>query len=139
MPIIISNPAAEGNTYGNPFVGDVLATDVVVLDISDLTTSEVDADGWLKPGLPVEKDGDVTIASGQPVYGVTIEPIKLNHATIPPTDASLAADTGTQQVAVGTHGVVNQDIMVDNLGRALTADEVAGFAIAGCNLHLTRT
>ena len=138
MPIKISTPASEGNSYGHPFVGDVLATDVVLLDISDLTTAEVDADGWLKPGLPLEKDGD-TVASGQRVYGVTIEPIKLNHATIPPTDVSLAADTGTQQVAVGTHGVVNRDICEDNLGRALTADEIAGFDLAGSHLHLTRT
>lgn len=137
MPIVISN-VAEQSTYGHPFVGECLATDVVVLDISDLTTNEVDADGYVKPGLPLAKAGD-TVGSGVPVYGVTLEPIKLTHATVPPTNASLAADTGTMQIAVGTHGLVNRDICEDNLGRALTADEIAGFALAGSNLHLTRT
>jgi len=137
MPIMISSVAEQG-TYGHPFVGDVLITDVVLVDISDLTTAEVDADGYLKPGVPFAKDGS-TVGSGVPVYGVTIEPIRLTHATIPPTNVSLAADTGTMQVAVGTHGLINRDICEDNLGRALTADEIAGFALAGSNLHLTRT
>jgi hypothetical protein len=139
MPIVIKSLASEGVTYGNPFFGKALATDTVVLDISDLTADyEVDADNMLKPGLPLAKDGS-TIASGVPVYGVVLEAVPLKHATDPATNASLAADTGTMQVTVGTHGNVNRDIVEDNLGRALTADEIAGFALAGSNLHLSRT
>jgi hypothetical protein len=138
MPLAIKTTAGS-TTYGHPFVGAVVHTDVVVVDISDLTTNEVDADGYLKPGLPLDKSGN-TIANGVPVYGVTLEPIRLsNHATLPPTNTSLGNDTGTQQVAVGTHGIVNLDVCEDNLGRALTTDEKAGFALAGSNLHLTRT
>lgn len=139
MPIMIDAVASEANTYGHPFVGPGAEyTDVVLVDISDLTTAEVDAFGYLKPGVPFAKAGDL-VGSGVPVYGVTLESIRLKHATVPPTDVSLAADTGTMQVAVGTHGVVNRDIMEDNLGRALTADEIAGFALAGSHIHLTRT
>lgn len=138
MPFGVTSTATEATGYGHPFVGPVHHTDVVPVDISDLTIDEVDANGYLKPGVPLSKAGD-TIGTTVPVHGVTIEPIKLTHATIPPTNASLAADTGTMQVAVGTHGVVNRDICEDNLGRALTANEIAGFALAGSNLHLTRT
>jgi hypothetical protein len=138
MPISVSALATEANSYGKVFVGPVDHTDVVVVDISDLTTKEVDSLGYIKPGVPFSKAGDL-VGSTVPVYGVTPESIKLNHATIPPTDVSLAADTGTMQVAVGIAGLVNRDIMEDNLGRALTADEIAGFALAGCHVHLTRT
>jgi hypothetical protein len=138
MPISITNPAAEANSYGNPLVGPAEYRDVVVLDISDLTTAEVDSLNYVKPGLPLAKAGD-TIGNGVPVYGVVMEATKLKHATVPATDVSLAADTGTMQIAVCTHGIVNRDIVEDNLGRALTADEIAGFALAGSNLHLTRT
>lgn len=138
MPISVASLASEANSYGHPFVGPVDHTDVVVVDISDLTILEVDTLGYLKPGVPFVKAGD-PVTAGLPVYGVTLEAIKLNHATVPPTDVSLAADTGTQQVALGTHGIVNRDICEDNLGRALTADEIAGFALAGSHIHLTRT
>jgi hypothetical protein len=138
MPIGIKVLASEGVTYGAPFVGHAHSTDVVLVDISDLTTAEVDADNMLKPGIPFAKDGSL-VGSGVPVYGVTLEAVPLKHATDPATDVSLAADTGTMQVAVGTHGVVNRDVCEDNLGRALTADEIAGFALAGSNIHLTRT
>lgn len=138
MPIMVSNPAAEANSYGNPLVGPAEYRDVVVLDISDLTVDEVDPLNYVKPGVPLSKAGDL-VGSGVPVYGVVMEATKLKHATSPATNVSLAADTGTMQIAVCTHGIVNRDIVEDNLGRALTADEIAGFALAGSNLHLTRT
>lgn len=139
MPIMIEAAATEQSAYGHPFVGPGAEyTDVVLLDISDLTTYEVDADNRVKPGLPLDKSGN-TIGSGVAVYGVVLEPTPLSHATKPATNVSLAADTGTQQIAVGLVGLVNRDIVEDNLGRVLTTDEIAGFALAGSNLHLTRT
>jgi hypothetical protein len=136
MPLAIES-TTRGLIHSPVFVGKIVNTDVVKVDISDLTTKEVDADGYLKPGVPLDKSGN-TIATGVPVWGVTIEPIKIPHATIPPTDVSLAADTGTCFVAVG-FGLCNRDIMEDNLGRALTADEIAGFDLAGSNCRITRT
>lgn len=136
MQIMIE--AIEGSTVHAPaFVGKILNTDLVWVDISDLTTKEVDANGYLKPGVPFAKDGSL-VGSGVAVWGVTIEATKISHATVPPTDVSLAADTGTYPVAVG-FGLCNRDIMEDNLGRALTADEIAGFDLAGSNCRLTRT
>lgn len=135
MPIAIESRATEQTVYGHPFI-EILATDEVRVDISDLTTAEVDADGYLKPGAHLRKTGD-TIASGSALYGVTIEPTKIVAAA--PTDASLAANTGTFPVVVGTIGFVNRDVVEDNLGRALTADEIASYDIAGSKLHLSRT
>lgn len=135
MPIGIESLASEQTVYGHPFK-DILDTDEVRVDISDLTTAEVDADGRIKPGLPLRKTGDI-IGSGNAVYGVVIEAVKIVAAN--PTDASLAANTGTFPVVVGTIGTVNRDVAEDNLGRALTADEIAGFDLAGSKLHLTRT
>lgn len=136
MPIGIS-ATTGGLAHSNVFVGDITGTDVVLVDISDLTIAEVDADGYLKPGLPLKKDGSI-VGSTHVVWGVTIEPTKLKHATIPPTDVSLAADTGTFPVTVG-FGLCNRDLMEDNLGRELTANEIAGFDLAGSNCRITRT
>lgn len=136
MPISIAT-VAGGLAHSPVFVGEILGTDMVVVDISDLTIAEVDADGYLKPGVPFQKNGS-TVGNTHVVWGVTIEPIKLPHATIPPTDVSLAADTGTCPVAVG-FGLVNRDLAEDVLGRAYTADEIAGFDLAGSNCRITRT
>jgi hypothetical protein len=132
MPITITALATEQNSYGNPFVGAIEHRDVVKVDISALTTAEVDSLGYIKPGLPLLKTG-LPVTTGV-TYGVTIEAIKIaaDNAT-----ATLAAATDCF-VALGTHGVVNRDIMEDNLGRVLTAAEIAGFADDGA-LKLTRT
>lgn len=136
MPISIKKTSG-GLAHSPVFVGEIQNTDSVVVDISDLTTKEVDADGFLKPGVPFSKSGDL-VGAAVAVYGVTIEAIKLPHATIPPTDVSLAADTGTCPVAVG-FGLINRDAAEDNLERAYTANEIAGFDLAGSNCRITRT
>jgi hypothetical protein len=136
MPIGIRKTAG-GLAHAPVFVGEIRNTDMVNVDISDLTTNEVDPNGYLKPGVPFDKSGNL-VGNGVAVWGVTIEPIRLPHATIPPTNASLAADTGTCPVAVG-FGLVNRDAAEDNLGRAYTADEIAGFDLAGSNCRITRT
>lgn len=135
MPITIESTASEANSYGHPFVGPGAEyTDVVKADISDLGSNEVDADGYIKPGLPLAKDGNM-VTNGVPVYGVVLEAIKIATGN---TDAILDATTDCF-IAVGTHGIVNRDIIEDNLGRALNADEIAGFDLAPCTIKLTRT
>jgi hypothetical protein len=134
MPITIAATATEGNSYGNPFVGPAEHRDVVKVDISDLGTGEVDADGYIKPGLPLAKDGNL-ITAGVPVFGSVIEATKIATGN---TDAILDATTDCF-IAVCTHGIQNRDITEDNLGRALNADELAGFDLAPSTLKLTRT
>jgi len=134
MPITIAATASEANSYGNPFVGPAEHRDVVKVDISDLGSNEVDADGYIKPGLPLAKDGNM-VTAGVPVYGSVMEATKIATGN---TDTILDATTDCF-VAVCTHGVQNRDITEDNLGRALNADEIAGFDLAPCTIKLTRT
>ena len=133
MPITVRAVTTETGTYGHPFVGPVDHTDVVKVDISALTTDEVDEDGYLKPGVPFLQTGLLVTAGA--VYGVTMEPIKIATGN---TSTILNAATDCF-VAVGTHGVVNRDIIEDNLGRALVSAELTGFTTAPCTIKLTRT
>lgn len=125
------------SAYAHPFVGPVLGLQQVVVDVSALTIAEVDADGYLKPGVAFLKTG-LPVTAGA-VYAVNPEAQFLHLATIPPTDISLAADTSTVPLGMGTIGEVNRDIAEDNMGRAYTAAELAGFDLAGSMIHLTRT
>lgn len=110
-------------TYGAPFVGPMQHTAAINVDLSALTAAEIDAKGWLKPGIPLSKAGAL-VGVGVKVFGVVIEaaPVAADNAT-----ATIAA-LGVVPVVVGVLGAVNQDIAEDNLGRAYTAEEVAGFA-----------
>jgi hypothetical protein len=137
MPISVK-ATAGGSGYASPMVGPVDQTVHVKLDVSTLTTAEVDADGYLKPGVLVKQDG-TPVAATQAVFGVVVEPTFLALAVIPPTNTSLGADTSDPLIAVCTHGIVNQDIAAANLGRAYTAAEIAGFSLAGSTLKLTST
>jgi hypothetical protein len=134
VPLEITNTA--GNTaYANPLLGPINHVDHVKLDVSAMTTAEVDANGYLKPGVPLTQGG-ILVGVGAAVYGITFEPIKLPGRT---NNANLGTDTSDPLIAVVTHGLVNRDIGEDNLGRAYNANEIAGFAAAGSTLKLTST
>lgn len=232
MPISIQKKAG-GLAHAPVFVTGPLATDSVKVDISALSSNEIDADGYLKSGVPfgiggvlvaaqtlstpgaasydrddsgTPSDGTVgsisgrfgaptetitatciteasnagtftvqgsksgylgiatvavafnssvigfTIADGsedwnigdvitipvtggvsETVHGVTIAPVKVAAGNAG-GDLSAATDCFA---AVGTHGVVNRDVIEDVLGRSLTSAEVAGFGKS--NITLTRT
>lgn len=136
MPLEITKTAG-GIAVGNPFVGAAEQPDHVKVDVSGLTINEVDTNGYLKPGVPLAKTGILVGASPAFVYGVTKEAQKIVPAN--PTNATLAAVTADPLITVFTLGLVNRDIIEDNLGRALTADEVAGFDRAGSKIALTTT
>jgi hypothetical protein len=122
---------AGGTSYANPFIGPVQHPANVLIDVSTLSANEVDAKGYLKPGVPVNKTGDLVTAGF--VFGVTIEATKIAE------DNTDLANTPDTFVAVETSGLVNRDIVEDILGRALTAAEIAGFDAAGSKLALTTT
>jgi hypothetical protein len=138
MPIEVKAYAAAAG-YANPLLGPVDHVAHIKVDLSILTINEVDADGYLKPGVLLTLAGIlVGIAPAFP-FGVVFEATKLALVTIPPTNATLATETGDHFVAVCTHGIVNRDVAEDNMGRAYTADEIASFDRAGSNLKLTST
>jgi hypothetical protein len=125
MPMNKTTVTAGGTGYATVglFVGPVDHTEAIPVTVADVS-SLVDDNNFLIPGTPLTADGE-PIDDGDAVYGVVMEPVK-------------AAGTSLH-VTVARIGLVNRDIVEDNLGRALTADELAGFDDAACLLTLTRT
>lgn len=132
MPISITETAG-GTSYVWPFVGEMNHPVHIKLDVSGMTSAEIDEDGILKPGVPLTSGG-VLVTSGA-VYGVNIEAVKVAAGNAA-GDLSGAVDC---LIAVGCVGVVNRDAVEANLGRVLAAAEIAGFAAAGSTLKLTTT
>lgn len=107
-------------TYANPFVGPIDHTTHVTVDISELTSAEVDADGYLKPGVPLKPDGTLADGTaGERAY-LTVEAAKVHTS-----NSGLASVTADVPVAVATVCQLNQAIGEDILGRAYTANEIA--------------
>ena len=139
MPIAMKKTVGT-TTYGPVFIGSILGMQQVLVDISELTTDEVDEDGYLKPGVAFKKDGTLADGTGgEFIYAVNPEPQNLRMAVLPPTNTTLGADTRLHPLGMGTIGEVNRDIAEDNMGRAYTANELAAFNAAGSMIHLTNT
>ena len=136
MPMLVEKTAG-GMTHSNPFIGGVNHPAQITIDVSGLTTNEVDQFGYLKPGVPLTKTGVLVGASPAFVYGVTFEAQKIVPAN--PTNTTLAAVTVDPIITINTVGHVNRDVIEDNLGRALTANEIAGFDAAGSKIALSAT
>lgn len=139
MPITIETTAG-GSNYASPMIGPVDHVVQKKIDLSGLTHDEVDAKGFLKPGVVLKESGGLLVLVGAAagVIYVVHEATKLNVA-VPADDTSLAAETGDHFIAVATHGVVNRDCAEDNMGRAYTANELASFVLAGTHLAVTGT
>jgi hypothetical protein len=120
--------SAVGSTPMNPFIGINPAAPIAIpIAATSLTSAEVDAYGYLKPGVPFQRSGAlVTAGTGQTIFGITIEPIKIAASN---AAADLTA-AGTPEVAVKPAGVVSRAIMESNLGRALSANELAIFLLS---------
>jgi hypothetical protein len=115
MPISVSNTAG-GTAYGDIRVGEGHGIHQVKLNATNLAASR-DADGYLPVGLPVKIDGNPISGASQAVYGfVGPEAVKLGSADI----------FGN----VILSGPLNKDMIEDNLGRVLSANELAGIPAA---------
>lgn len=127
-----------GQNYSDPFLGPVDHTAHLKIDVSQLTTREVDARGFLKPGVPFTVAGTrPTGAAGEFIYGVSVAPVELAGVSANPTDVSLAAVTEDQFIAVATIAQVQRHIARDNLGSDYSANELTAFRAAGCHITLT--
>lgn len=131
MPIRISNTAG-GQAYADPFTSENDDAGHVKLDVSVLTTDEVDAYGYLKPGVPLKSDGTLVSGAGQTVYLVTTEPIQIAE-----DNSALAGDTSDPLIGGRMSGTINRDIAEDNLGRAYSANELAALALGGFKVTTT--
>lgn len=126
MAITRKVTAAAGQHIPPPFVGPVNHTVAIPVDLSNMTNKEIDADGFLRPGLPLTKAGLMLVATNA-VFGVTVDYVKVADDN----EAATLAALGTQDIAVTTICQVNQDVAEDILERAYTAAEIAGFDLAG--------
>jgi hypothetical protein len=130
MPITVTSRPG-GVNHPNPFRSPINATMQLRVDVSGLTANEVDVDGYLKPGVPLARDGTL-VGAAEAVRGCNVEAVKIAADNAP---ATLAAANDVD-VAVATFVVVSQDILEDILGRVLTAAEIAGFDLAGSHCVL---
>jgi hypothetical protein len=78
------------------------------------------------------------VSAAQYAYGCVIEPTKVPGTTVVDADTDLDSLTDFP-VAVARGGLLNRDMIEDNLGRALTVFELAAIAHPECNLRLTAT
>lgn len=56
-PIKVTPDAGADFVYATPFVGPINHTESLAVPLSGLTNKEIDAKGWLKPGVPLTKAG----------------------------------------------------------------------------------
>ena len=134
MPISVTTTAG-GDVHPNPFIGPVNHTAPVLLDVSTLSSDEVDANGYIKPGVLLQQNGDLISGASQIAYGAVVEAVKVadgNQAG----DLSGASDV---MIPVAIWCLINRDILEDSLGRVLSANELAAVDIAGSHVAITNT
>lgn len=128
MPGIKKTTLSSTTDIAGPdlFLGPIDHTVAIPVDLSQFTNKEIDADGYLKPGIPLQRDGTMLGASDV-VYGVTVEHFKVAEDNESATIAAL----GDMDVPIALICAVVRDVAEDILDRAYTAAEVAGFDLAG--------
>jgi hypothetical protein len=116
MPISVTNTAAPGRAYIDVRVGECQIHQGLI-DVSTLGSND-DADGYLPPGLPILTNGAPVSGATDVVLGVIgPEPVKLG--------------TADRFGNVILSGNLNRDAIEDNLGRSLSANELASLALVG--------
>jgi hypothetical protein len=119
MPMSFRSTLTAGEVWANPFLGPVNHTSTVRVDVSALTTDEVDADGYIKPGTIFKVDGTLITGAAELAYGLTVEAVKVAENN--GADLATAPDV---DVAVALICAVKRGLLESNLGRALSAHEV---------------
>lgn len=99
----------------------------IPVDLTQFTNKEIDADGYLKPYVPLRRGGLVVSGAGQFVYGVTAEAFKVADDNADDTIAAL----GTVDVPVYLRPTVVRHYAEDVLDRAYTSNELSAFDAAG--------
>lgn len=118
MPMSFESTAG-GTGYVDIRVGKGHAIHQAFLDVSLIT--DVDSDGYIPPGLPLQ-------ASGAPISAV--DQVAKYVVGPEPVEEGAADHFGNALL----DGALNQDAIEDNLGRVLTADEIAALADGGFKL-----
>ncbi len=114
------------------FLGPIDHSISIPVLLTQFTSNEINADGYLRPGIPLTRNGLLVGVSPAFVFGVTVEHRKVAEDNAAATIAAL----GTIDVAIELMACVVRDVAEDILDRAYTANEVAGFDRAGSKCHL---
>lgn len=121
MPISVTNTAAAGVAYGDIRVGECQVHQVLI-DVSTLTAVD-DVNNSLPVGLPIRVDGAPIAAGTDVVFGlIGPEPVKLQ-----------AVDHFGNAFVSGSF---NKDMIEDNLGRSLSANELAAILLCKDRINL---
>lgn len=131
-PKVTKNVVGASQDYGHPMIGPVNHVHQLAVNIAVLTSREVDAKGYLKPGVLFDKAGALIGIAPAFAYGVVVAPLKVAASNV----AGDLTAAGVVRVAVCRIGIVNGDIAEDNMGAVYTANELAGFERAGSHLGL---
>lgn len=125
--ITVKQPA--GSYYQNVFhAGPPSGNTTLVIDPSDFDGLDfVDADGFLRPGTPLLKDGTPSDGVGEPTIFVVPYAVQIAKSN---ATADLTAATNNS-IAVATKGDLLQAAIEANLERVLTADEIANIESTG--------
>ena len=121
---VLSSPADLAGNDG--WIGPIDHTVAIPVDLSQFTDKEIDADGYLKPYIPLTRAGEM-LGAGDFVFGVTVAPFKVADDNETATLAAL----GDMDVPIALIACINRAFCEDVLDRAYTTDEIAGFDAAG--------
>ncbi len=116
-PISVTTTAAPGIAYTDVRMGGGHSIHQVLLDVSDLAAS-ADANGTLPPGFPIRTNGDPVTGGADALEGV-----------IGPEAVTLGSADHFGNVI--RSGDLNKNAIEDNLGRVLSANELAAIALIG--------
>lgn len=117
MPISFTTTAG-GTGYADIRVGDSQNVHQMLFDVSEITA---DADGYIPPGTPLLAAGGPVTGSSQTVFGI-VGPEAVKKG---------AADHFGN---VFLDGVFNRDMIEDNIGSTLSANQLAAIAAGGFKL-----
>ncbi len=114
--------------YRTPFNGQAPHVNHLTIDPVDFDGVDwCDENGYLIPGTPLQADATPATGNGEDAAFIVPYPVKIATGN---TTAILTA-AADQQIGVATRGDLLQATIEANIGRVLTADELANIAATG--------
>lgn len=144
MPIAITKTTG-GTTYASPFVGRVDHFLAAKVDVSALTNTQVDANGFLKPGVVLTITGVVpgdTVGTAQVETATVVGTIAADgagNATVIVTSANMSNSPKTLSVAVANNDTASQVAAKVRAALAADGDVNDAFTVSGTGANVILT